>query len=292
MLSLLPAKRPLIMGIVNATPDSFSGDGLLSRADADPVSAAVDQALRMAGDGADLLDIGGESSRPGAVHVSADEEARRVVPVIEALHKHLGDSVPLSIDTVKASVAEAALAAGASIVNDISALRADPGMAPLAVRTGCFVVLMHNRSNPLEVRHDARLGSHYGAPPASGLSAPIGVEVAKELSAAATAALQAGIQKERIILDPGLGFGKTVAQNLALLKDTEKLKSLGFPVLIGPSRKSFIGQVLDAPVDDRLEGTAAAVAIAAFLNADILRVHDARFMARVAAMAAAIRSSA
>jgi dihydropteroate synthase len=284
MLPDLPSKRPLVMGILNITPDSFSGDGLMGQEDY--IDAALKQATLMKADGADIFDIGGESSRPGAFSVSANEEIRRVVPVIEALRKKLG-IVSIAVDTVKAEVARAALEAGANIVNDISALAFDSGMAKLIALQDAYVVLMHNRSQASSVTQDAKIGGEYQA---SG-SCDIVEDVAKELLARARFAEDAGIAKDRIILDPGLGFGKTPGQNLSLIRHVDKLKKLGYPVLIGSSRKSFIGRVLDLPVEERLEGTAATVAIAALLGADIIRVHDVKFMARTAKMAAAIGSN-
>jgi dihydropteroate synthase len=278
-------RHPLIMGILNVTPDSFSGDGLLTQKDY--VAAATAQAERMLDEGADILDIGGESSRPGATLISAEEEIRRIVPVVEAIRQKRGDTAMIAIDTVKARVADAALQAGATIINDISALDGDPAMAAVIARHGCPVVLMHNRSHAEAVTQEARIGGQYSA---SSYSAIV-EDVKRDLMASVGKARIAGIAGDKIILDPGLGFGKSVAQNLALLKHIGDIKELGFPVLIGPSRKSFIGKTLDLPVNERLEGTAATVALSAFLGADIIRVHDVKFMARAAKMAAAIRDS-
>jgi dihydropteroate synthase len=275
--------RPLIMGIVNITRDSFSGDGLLqSEVYAE---AAVEQIGQMIHDGADLLDIGGESSRPGATPISSDEEMRHIIPVVELVRKKFGGGPVLAIDTIKASVAEAALKAGADIINDITALRHDPAMAGVVARHGCPVVLMHNRSWAKNVLHDARLGSEYGAP---GYGDVI-ENVKSDFDALIDHARSAGIARDHIILDPGLGFGKTVEQNLTLVREVGRLKELGYPVLLGPSRKSFIGKTLDLPIDERLEGTAAVVAVGAFLGADIMRVHDVKFMARAAKMATVLR---
>jgi dihydropteroate synthase len=286
VISLLKsARRPLIMGIVNVTPDSFSGDGVLGAEDY--VVAAVAAAAEMLRDGADILDIGGESSRPGSAPVGAAEEIRRVVPVIAALRRKLGAAPVLAVDTVKADVAEAALKAGADLVNDITALRHDPAMAATVARHGCPVVLMHNAARAEDVRHDAKIGGSYGA--AGG--GDVVEKVRGDLLQAVAAARAAGIADDRIILDPGLGFGKSAAQNLDLIRHIGRIRDLGFPVLVGPSRKSFIGKALDLPVDERLEGTAAVVALAAFSGADIIRVHDVKFMARVARMAAAIKGS-
>jgi dihydropteroate synthase len=279
------AKTPLIMGILNMTPDSFSGDGLLRGGD--PVSAAVELAEQMITDGADCLDIGGESTRPGSQPVSAEEEIRRTAPVIKALAtKLLG--VPLSIDTTKAEVAEAALDAGAMIVNDVSALRDDARMAALVARRKAWLILMHNRSDPARATQDAKIGGEFGASEASG---DIVADVIRDLAERAGFAQKAGVTRDKIILDPGIGFGKTVEQNLVLCREMPRLRAAGYPVLLGPSRKSFIGRVLDTPVEERLEGTAALVAISAFQGSDILRVHDVKFMAHVAKMAGAVKAA-
>jgi dihydropteroate synthase len=274
-------KSPRIMGILNITPDSFSGDGLLQKKDY--IAAAVDSAARMIEEGADILDIGGESSRPGAERVSAEEEIRRVVPVIEAICKKF-PAIPIAVDTTKAAVAEAALKAGATIINDISAL-GDKDTAPLAAKTGAFVVLMDNRGDAANIAMDQKIGGEYRGMDNGDI---IG-DVTRHLTARAAFAEKSGIARDKIILDPGLGFGKTVEQNLALIREVGQLKALGYPVLLGPSRKSFIGRALDLPVEERLEGTAALIAIGAFLGADILRVHDVKFMARVVKMAVATR---
>ncbi|MDE1901335.1 MAG: dihydropteroate synthase [Alphaproteobacteria bacterium] len=272
---------PRIMGIINVTPDSFSGDGILRD---DYVTQAVARAEQMAEEGATILDIGGESTRPGAMPVSADEEIRRVVPVIAAIKSRL--NLPLSIDTFKPETADAACRAGAGIVNDINGL-SDPAMRRVAVRHRASVVIMHNRAKPDAVTHDATVGGQYDA----GDYGDIAQDVARELSVAAENAMRDGVARDKIIVDPGIGFGKSVAQNLALIAHIGTVKALGFPVLMGVSRKSFIGYVMGATVDDRLEGTAAAVTACVLNGADILRVHDVKFMARVARMAAAIRDA-
>ncbi|MDD5586995.1 MAG: dihydropteroate synthase [Alphaproteobacteria bacterium] len=277
--------KPLIMGILNVTPDSFSGDGLM--AGKEFVGAALRRAETMIAEGASILDVGGESSRPGSVPVSAEEEIRRTVPIIEAIRKRF-PAVPVSVDTVKPEVAAAALAADASMINDISGARQDPAMRKLAAERGAYLVLMHNGSEANAVTQDARLGTMYEAKP----SGDVVGDVHNELSDLAERAMNAGVAQNRIILDPGLGFGKTVEQNLRLINELDKLKALGFPVLAGPSRKSFIGRVLDLPVNDRLEGTAVAVAACVLRGANILRVHDVKAMARVAKMTAAIAGSA
>lgn len=271
-----PAKSPRVMGIINVTPDSFSGDGVMNSDD------AVDLALRMIDDGADILDIGGESSRPGATPVSAEEEIRRVVPVIAAIAKKT--KLPIAVDTVKAAVAKAALDAGTTIVNDISAL-VDVGMAPLIANRGSSVVLMHNRSGA--ATQNDHIGGEYAAPEYGHIIEDVAADLAKRIKVAQAA----GVAKNKIIVDPGLGFGKTPEQNCALINHLDQLKKkLGYSVMIGPSRKSFIGRVLDVPAGERLEGTAAAVILGILRGADIVRVHDVKFMARIVKMTAAIVS--
>jgi dihydropteroate synthase len=273
-------KRTYVMGILNLTPDSFSGDGLANRPD--PVEAALEQGRRYVDLGADILDVGGESTRPGSQPVPVEEEMRRVLPVVQVLAKEL--EVLISIDTYKAQVAEAALQAGAHIVNDVWGLRADPQLARVAARAKAPVILMHNRSNPSNAEVRQRLGGRY-----------VGVEyddlledIKRELLESVSLAHAAGIPDEHIILDPGIGFGKTVEQNLELVDRLAEIRALGYPVLIGPSRKSFIGYTLDLPPDQRVEGTAAAVAVGIVRGADIIRVHDVGVMVRVARMTDAL----
>lgn len=278
-----------VMGILNVTPDSFSGDGLVgfdiqrdsNRGD-DWVQAAIDQGRRFAAEGAHILDVGGESTRPGSQPVDVDEEMRRVIPVIEGLAAVV--DVPISIDTSKAAVAEAALRAGASIVNDVWGLRLDPPIAQVTAQAGAPVILMHNRSQREHVQIDPALGGRYVGTAYDDLLA----DIAAELQISIDLAQRAGIADAHIILDPGIGFGKTVGQNLELLDRLGELRRLGYPILAGPSRKSFIGYTLDLPPDQRVEGTAAAVAIAIARGADIVRVHDVQAMARVARMTDAI----
>jgi len=273
-------QRTYLMGIINVTPDSFSGDGLAAgRTSEDWVAAAVAQGQRQAAAGADLLDVGGESTRPGSEPVSLGEELRRVIPVVSALAQAV--SVPISIDTYKAEVARQALEAGASLVNDVWALRLDPGMASVVAAAGAPVILMHNRSRPKDAEQSARLGGRY-----------IGVEyvdlladIAAELLESIDVARRAGISPDRIIVDPGIGFGKTVEQNLELIYRLDELRDLGYPILVGPSRKSFVGYTLDLAPDQRVEGTAAAVALAIDRGADVVRVHDVAEMFRVARIA-------
>jgi dihydropteroate synthase len=272
------------MGIINVTPDSFSGDGLLLHAN--DVERAVWQAQDMVANGAEILDVGGESSRPGSTPVSTDEETRRVVPVIAALKKKL-PGIQIAVDTVKAEVAEKAVEEGATIINDISALAADPRMAEVAARTGATVVLMHNRASANAYSTDEKIGGCYQASDYQ----DVVEDVRRDLEARVKVALEAGIKRDKIILDPGIGFGKTTDQNLALFGNLDRLKALGFPLLVGVSRKSFIGQVLHVPIAERLEGTSACVAIAVMQGADIIRVHDVKFMARVVKMAAALRKA-
>ncbi len=280
-------ERTYVMGIVNVTPDSFSGDGLLATKPSATggqavTDAAVRQALTFLAEGADILDVGGESTRPGGPPVDAETEAARVVPVIEALRRET--DAPISVDTYKASVAQRALDAGADMVNDVWGTRMDPDMGPLVARGEIPVVLMHNRSRPRDATQEARLGGRY-----VGIRyADLVGDVLRELGALVEAAEAAGIARERIIIDPGIGFGKTVEQNLYLLNHLDALRVLGLPVLVGPSRKSFIGYTLDVPPEERMEGTAAAVALSVVRGADIVRVHDVRAMARVVRMVDAI----
>ncbi len=277
--------RTFIMGILNVTPDSFSGDGLLGEGDV--LTAALEQAQAVCAAGADILDIGGESTRPGAQQVTADEEIARVEPVIRALVR-ADLNVLLSIDTYKAVTAEAALKAGADWVNDVWGLRADPLLAEVVARHRVPVVLMHNRSKPGNAELQERLGGRYVGMEYTDLLA----DVSRELIESVDLALKAGIAKEAIILDPGIGFGKTVEQNLMLLNRLNEIKALGYPVLLGPSRKSFIGYTLNLPADQRLEGTLAACAVGIQRGADILRVHDVEPVVRLARMTDAILKSA
>jgi len=256
------------MGILNVTPDSFSDGGLYAS-----VESAVEHAERMVSEGADIIDVGGESTRPGAESVPAEDEIRRILPVIEKLTKIT--KIPISIDTYKSSVARRALEAGACIINDISALRGDPDMAYVAAEAGVSVALMHMKGTP----KDMQVNPHYDD--------PIN-EITSFFRERIQAAVDAGISPDQIIIDPGIGFGKTAEHNLEIIRRLREFKSLGKPILIGTSRKSFIGKVLDLPVDDRLEGTAATVAVSICNGADIVRVHDVKEMLRVARMTDAI----
>ncbi len=281
--------RTYIMGILNMTPDSFSGDGLLSfpssgeMGGASRVGEALAQARRFLAAGADILDVGGESTRPGSQRVNADEEMRRVLPVLQAISAEFPDAL-LSIDTYKSVVADAALKNGAHILNDIWGLRADPQLAEVAARHAAPVVLMHNRSKPESVEIREHLGSAYLSAEYQDLLE----DVKRELLESVHIAREAGIPDSHILLDPGIGFGKTVGQNLELIDRLDEIRALGFPVLVGPSRKSFIGYTLDLPSDQRLEGTAATVAVGITRGADIVRVHDVEAMLRVARMTDAI----
>jgi dihydropteroate synthase len=276
-------ERTLVMGILNLTPDSFSGDGLLSSALPQGEGPGVREARRFLEAGADILDIGGESTRPGSQPVPAEEELRRVLPAIRLIAAQFPQAL-ISIDTYKAAVAEAALQAGAHIINDVWGLRLDPALAGVAASCRAPVVLMHNRSKPASIEGRANLGQAYLGHEYQDLLE----DVKRELLGSVAIAHAAGIPDEHIILDPGLGFGKTVSQNLELIDRLNEIRSLGYPVLLGPSRKSFIGYTLNLPPDQRLEGTAAAVAIAIARGADIVRVHDVEPMLRVVRMADAI----
>ncbi|MCC6606831.1 MAG: dihydropteroate synthase [Anaerolineae bacterium] len=273
-------KRTYVMGILNVTPDSFSGDGILQRDD--EIAAAVAQAQQFAADGADIIDIGGESTRPGSTPVTEAEELARVIPVIEAVRTAV--SLPISVDTYRASVAEAALAAGANWINDVWGLRMDPRLAQVAAQAHCPVVLMHNRSKPKDVAQEERLGGRYVGVAYDDLIA----DIKRELGESIELARQAGVKEEHIILDPGVGFGKTVTQNLQLVNQLDQFKTMGYPILLGTSRKSFIGYTLDLPPEERLEGTAATVAIGIARGADIVRVHDVKPIVRLAKMTDAI----
>ena len=256
--------RTLVMGILNVTPDSFSDGGRWL----DP-AAAIERGRQLLAEGADLLDVGAESTRPGAARVSSAEQLRRLVPVLDGL-----SGAPQSVDTASAEVAAEALARGAIAVNDVTAL-GEPAMAGVVARAGAGVVLMHMRGEPRTMQQDV----HYD---------DVVAEVAAFLRERRALAGAAGIADEQIVLDPGIGFGKTVSQNLELIDRLAEIKALGYPVLVGPSRKSFIGYTLDLPPNQRLEGTAASVAVSVVRGADIVRVHDVEVMARVAKMTDAI----
>jgi dihydropteroate synthase len=266
-------KRTYVMGVINVSPDSFSGDGLAD------VEEAVARAKRLAAEGADIIDIGGESTRPGSTPLSPDEELQRVIPVLEKLAHEI--SAPLSVDTYKLEIARQALNAGADMINDIWGLQKEPRLAELAAQKGVPIVLMSNQ-------RDSACRDIISA-------------VISDLKRAIEQALSAGVPLENIIIDPGIGFGKTQEQNLEILQRLEELQALGRPILLGSSRKSFIGWVLDLtpeqrlsevafvpPGDQRLEGTAATIALGIAKGADIVRVHDVKEMARVCKMSDAI----
>jgi len=269
---LFEGPGPFLMGVVNATPDSFSDGGRFLAPD-----AAAAQALRLAEEGADLVDLGGESTRPGASPVAADEEIRRVVPVIERLRAR-GFPLPISVDTSKGAVARAALAAGADLVNDVTGL-ADPELARAVADAGAPVVLMHTRGTPADMQSRA-------------VYQDVAAEVASELEAALTRAADAGIARERIILDPGIGFAKTAEHSVELLARIAELRRLGRPLLVGPSRKSFIGKLTGAPPGERMPGTLAAVTACVLAGVELLRVHDVAPCRQAALVAAALRDAA
>jgi len=253
--------RTYVMGIVNVTPDSFSGDGLSGS-----VLASLEQARRFVQDGADIIDVGGESTRPGSASIDADEELRRVIPVIEALAREI--SVPISIDTYRAEVAKRAVEAGAYMINDVWGLKKDPDMAEAVSSLNVPVIIAQNQR-----------GSSY---------VDLIPDLISDLKSSIDMAVNTGIKRANIILDPGVGFGKTVEQNLEIVRRLAELKELKRPILLGTSRKSFIGYTLDLPVEQRLEGTAATVAIGIAHGADIIRVHDVKEMARVVRMSDAV----
>jgi dihydropteroate synthase len=257
--------RTFVMGIVNVTPDSFSGDGLLTARD--PLAAALAQARSMVAEGADILDVGGESTRPGHDDVRAEEELDRVIPVIAAIREALPE-IAISVDTTKPAVAEAALAAGANLVNDVWGVATDDALVRVAAAHGAPLVLMHNRAEPRY--HD------------------LVAEVIADLAAAIERAVQAGIPRERLIVDPGIGFGKTAEQNVEMLGRLGELGVLARPVLLGTSRKSTLGLILDLPADQRLEATLATTALGIAAGVDLVRVHDVEANVRAARTADAI----
>ena len=265
------ASRTHIMGILNITPDSFSDGGRYFS-----LEDALAQAKLMVSEGADIIDVGGESTRPGAAEVGLDEELKRVVPLIERLSAEL--DVPISIDTYKPEVARSALDAGASLINDISGLR-DAAMIELATERNVPVVIMHMKGMPKDMQQDPVYGD-------------VVAEVIDWLDGQARQAMAAGVAEHNIVVDPGIGFGKTLEHNLELLRRLSEFKSLGFPILIGTSRKAFIGKILDAPAEERLEGTLATIAYAISKGAGIVRVHDVKEARRVVAVVDAIAGGA
>jgi dihydropteroate synthase len=273
--------RTYVMGILNVTPDSFSGDGILAKGDA--VGVSLEQARRFVAAGAAILDVGGESTRPGSEPIEPEEERRRVLPVIKALVNEFPETL-ISIDTYKAVIAEEALQAGAHLVNDVWGLRADPRLREVVAKAECPLVIMHNRSSPASVEVRTQLGNAYIGAEYTDLIE----DVKRELMSSVSLAREAGIPDERLILDPGIGFGKKVEHNLELINRLSEIRELGFPILLGPSRKSFIGYTLDLPADQRIEGTAAAIAVGIVRGADLVRVHDVEYMTRVAMMTDAL----
>ena len=269
---IILGKKTIVMGILNVTPDSFSDAGLYYNQ-----KTAVDRALQMIDEGADIIDIGGESSRPGAKSVDAKIELERVIPIIEKLVKKT--KTPISIDTTKAKVAKFALAAGAEIVNDISALNGDKKMAKTVKDAGAAVILMHMRGNPQNMQknnlvYDDLMGN-----------------IISYLKTSSEKAMGAGIDKKSLVVDPGIGFGKTVEDNYKIIKNLSEFKGLGFPIMIGPSRKSFIGKVMGGEPHERIEGTAAAVTAAIINGAQIVRVHDVAAIKKVCVITDAIVSA-
>ena len=269
--SLILGEKTLIMGILNTTPDSFSDGGRYL----DP-ELAVERALQMADEGADIIDVGGESTRPGSSSVPLEEEIKRVVPVIERLAKNL--DIPISIDSSKAEVAKRALHAGAVIVNDISALRADDQMAKVVATAGCPVILMHMQGTPADMQQNPAYVSLID-------------EIISSLEKSIDTATEAGIDADKIIIDPGIGFGKTLSDNLQIINRADEFKVLGKPLLIGPSRKSFIGDILGDKEEDRMEGTLAACVLSMARGVHIIRVHDVKEAARAAMIGDAILKS-
>ncbi len=262
------SRRVHVMGILNVTPDSFSDGGRFLRLD-----DAVRRAEEMVAEGADLIDVGGESSRPGSDPVPLDEELDRVIPVVEALAKRI--PAPISVDTYKAEVARRALDAGAALVNDISAMRFDPRMKELIAERGVPVILMHMLGTPRDMQISPSYEDVIG-------------EISAFLRDRIAEAVSAGIARTQIVVDPGIGFGKRVADNLEIVRRLDAFHALGCPILLGPSRKSFIGKALDLPSEERLEGTAAVVALSVLRGAHLIRVHDVRQMVRVVRMVEAI----
>lgn len=264
------AERVHLMGILNVTPDSFSDGGRYMNPD-----DAVAHALRMVEEGADVLDIGAESSKPGAVPIDEKEERRRLIPIVQAVCRRV--SVPVSIDTTKASIAEQALDVGAAMINDISALRFDARMGAVVAKSGAGLVLMHMQGTPQTMQHDAEY-------------ADVVEEVRRFLNARLDAAKEAGISPDRILLDPGVGFGKNCRHNLTLLNRLDTFAALGRPLVVGVSRKAFIGKILDRPIDGRLMGTAGAVAVAVMKGARVVRIHDVAPIRDVVRMIEAIQN--
>jgi dihydropteroate synthase len=269
--TLTLGKRTLLMGVLNVTPDSFSDGGLFSDRE-----TAIAHGLKMVEEGADLIDIGGESTKPGSKPLELDEELRRVIPVIETLAKEV--DTPISIDTYKSTVAKRAIEAGAQIINDISGLRLDPSLSKVAAKEDVPLVLMHIRGNPETMQKNIHYESLFS-------------EIIQYLKNSIQKAESAGVQPEQIIIDPGIGFGKTVEDNLLILKNLQEFKILGKPLLLGTSRKSFIGKILKAEVTERLEGTLSSIVIGVLNGAHIIRCHDVIQAKRAIAIADAVRQA-
>ena len=269
--SRFPEGRTLVMAVLNVTPDSFSDGGRYAAAD-----AAVEHGLRLAAEGADLLDVGGESTRPGSQPVSAEEELRRTLPVVRELVRRAG--IPVSIDTTKAEVARAAIDAGAEVVNDVSGLLRDPGLGPVVARSGAALCLMHTRGTPQDMQQRATYRDLLG-------------EVHDELLEALRRGLEAGVREDRIALDPGLGFAKIAEHNLLLLRRLRELTQLGRPLLVGASRKSFLGKLSGKPAAERLTASIAAASVAALHGASVVRVHDVAATREALSVVDAVRSS-
>jgi len=267
--TLILGKRTLLMGVLNVTPDSFSDGGLFS-----DTEKAISHGLRMVEEGADIIDIGGESTRPGSKPLELEEELRRVIPVIEFIAKEV--NVPISIDTYKSNVAQRAIEAGAQMINDISGLHFDPSLAQVAVKEDVPLVLMHIRGTPETMQKDVHYDSLFS-------------EILQYLKDSIQRAESAGLDPRQIIIDPGIGFGKTVEDNLLIIKNLYEFRILGKPILLGTSRKSFIGKILNAEAGDRLEGTLSSIAIGVLNGAHIIRSHDVLQAKKAIAVADAIR---
>jgi dihydropteroate synthase len=265
------SSRTHLMGVLNVTPDSFSDGGKFFK-----LEEAVKQGLQLAEEGAEIIDVGGESTRPGSEPIAIEEELRRVIPVIEELTKRI--KMPISIDTYKSRVAKEALDSGASMVNDISGLRYDPEMKKVIAEYDVPLVLMHIKGTPKNMQENPKYEN-------------LLEDIKSYLNQSISIAEEAGIGEDKIIIDPGIGFGKTLNDNLKILKNLREFKSLGRPIMIGVSRKSFIGKILDLPTDERLEGSLASMAVAIMNGANILRVHDVKESKRVAKLVDAILKS-
>lgn len=258
-------RKPLVMGILNVTPDSFSDGGKYNN-----LNKAINHAIRMEGEGADIIDIGGESTRPGAKPVDIEEELKRVIPVIEGIRKR--SNIIISIDTYKSVVAAKAISAGAGLVNDISGLRFDKNMVRIVSESKVPVIVMHMLGNPQNMQSDISYAN-------------LMKELILFFEERVSVLTANGVNKINIILDPGIGFGKTIDHDLTIIRELNRIVDLGFPVLVGPSRKSFIGNILNLPTEDRIDGTAAVVTAAIMNGSRIVRVHDIKEMLRIVNMA-------